>query len=287
MMSYYNTRHPGLTIYCILTCVSVIFLTYAPTQNWSLGFLGMAWGGFIFFRALSLLEVADYPEPLEGLNLSSKGSTQTLPTLATDLLSRMDGNRNMVRGLFALHSVHTRTILWFCIALVAFFYEIYTTLHFDPAETKFLTLAQNATLYFIIGATFWAGQTYAYSNNVSRFLSIFFLILLGVAFLPHVGLIDLSNFWHIPQGDNSSYILPILFGYSFLALLPAYAKGRRYAMNSIVGSIILLFIILCAVTLPQDTQSYALWIAAWGLFSIFWVRSERSTRKIYRLHLTG
>lgn len=291
MMSYYNTRHPGLIAYCILVCVSVLFIGYAPLQSWIIGFLGMTWGAYIFFRSLSLLEVADYPEPLEGLNLSSKGSSQSLPTLPTDLLSRMDGNRNMIRGLFALNSVQTRTLVWFCIAFLIFLQEVYKTLHFEPTETKFITLAQNATLYFIIGATFWAGQTYAYSNNVSKFLGGFFLSLLIVAALPslenirHMDLLSSAG-WPVIS-NNSSYLFIALFGYSFLALLPAYTKGQPYIINSAIGSIVLLFITLCSQTLPQGASSFALWIAAWGLFSIFWVRSTRSTRKIYRLHLTG
>ncbi|PCJ97817.1 MAG: hypothetical protein COA45_09015 [Zetaproteobacteria bacterium] len=237
-------------------------------------------------RTLSLYEVSERFTSFAKTSGASKNSNRNSSALPHDLMHRMSGQNHMKRGLFAMNATHERTSLWFVLGLTYVAYHLYLSQQVMPTAT----LVQNLSIFFMIGAAFWAGQTYAYSNQASKLLILVGSILLGLtlwiingATISHIyGALTLSNL--ISYGNNASPLLAALILYSAIILLYSCSYGLTYSINACIGLILISLLVICGVTFEQTSQNIALWISGWSLFSVFWIRSYSHTRKIYALY---
>lgn len=282
MVSYYRSKHPGLALYIALVTLSVLTFALFQVQDGTIGLLSMAWGFYIFLRALSLLEATDRPAPFHGYGTASRETLMIPSALPHDLTTRMDGRDRMKRALFAMNALSPRSLVWLGIALCYLVFEIWRALHhLTPAQETF-TLPQKASILFMIGASFWAGQTYAYSDSASKILTSVFGFLFTLCLF-----VNQSAFTDIPTASldvsADKIILALLAGYSGLMLLPACTQGKTTAMNAGAGLCLIALMVLCHMVLPFSVQNTALWLSSWSLFSIFWIRAHKPRRKVYRL----
>ncbi len=284
MISYYNSKHPGLFIYITLVIVSVLSFLFFELKELQIGILSIIWGGFIFMRILSLYEVSEHFMPFTKTGFSKSTNNNSSP-LAHDLLHRMNGTNYMKRGIFALHAIEGRTLLWFGVAFIYVAYSFYLSHDLVPR----VALIQNISIFFIIGAGFWAGQTYAYSDHASKLLLIVFTVLFGTSLLNlnwviNSSYIDILNQYSASILDGNAFIvLAILIFYCILTLFASSTKGMSYALNAVIGSILLLTLSILSTIFEHPPQMIALWISGWSLFSVFWVRSYCRTDKRYVL----
>lgn len=286
MISYYKSKHPGLFLYLLLISVSVFSFLFLTMTAAHIGILSILWGSFVFMRTLSLYEVSEHFLPFAKTEGASKGTSKRNATLSHDLMHRMNGNSNMKRGLFAMHAMHERTMLWFTLALFYVAYHLYLSMHLI-SDTL---LIQSLSIFFIIGAAFWSGQTYAYSHNASKLLLLVCSALFGLTIFTLNGsaTTDLANAFTLTHllsyGNAASPMLAALIAYSAAILLYSCASGRTYSINALFGLMIVGFLVIYGMTHTPSSQTIALWISGWSLFSIFWIRSYCHTRKSYALY---
>ncbi len=275
MISYYNSKHPGLLIYIALVVISVLSFLLLEISAPQIGILSILWGGFIFMRILSLYEVSEHFASFTQKSYS-KVSNGCGSALAHDLLHRMSGENHMKRGLFAMHAIEGRSLLWFALAFMYVAYNFYLS----QGLVSQITLVQDISIFFMIGAAFWAGQTYSYSDYASKLLFVIFLALLGISLFNIIGSI---NFTDINISYSDGFIF--LIAYCIIALFYSFAKGGVYIGNAFMG--LLLLVVMGGVGGGFEVgspQSIAFWISGWSLFSVFWVRSHCRTHKKYVLY---
>lgn len=237
-------------------------------------------------RTLSLYEVSERFAPFAKTSGASKNTNKKSSALPHDLMHRMSGQNHMNRGLFAMNATHERTSLWFVLGLAYVAYHLYLSHH----AMSMGILAQNLSIFFMIGAAFWAGQTYAYSNKASKLLIVVCSLLFGLTFFTISGdttqhiynALTLSNL--LSYGSNASPLLAALILYSAIILLYSCTYGLSYSINACIGLILISLLVICGVTFEQTSQNIALWISGWSLFSVFWIRSYSHTRKVYALY---
>ncbi len=275
MISYYKSKHPGLFIYIALVIISVLSFLLFEINAPQIGVLSILWGGFIFMRILSLYEVSEHFS-LFTQKSHSKLDNNGSSTLAYDLLHKMSGENHMKRGLFAMHAIEPRSLLWLALGFAYVAYSFYLS----QGLVSQITLVQDISIFFIIGAGFWAGQTYSYSDYASKLIFVIFTALFGVSLFTVIGSINFTDI-NITGGNG----LIFLIAYCAVALFYSFAKGGAYVFNAIIG--LLLLILMSWAGLAFDAggfQSIALWISGWSLFSVFWVRSHCRTHKRYILY---
>ena len=280
MISYYNSKHPGLFLYLLLVTASVCTFLFFDVNALHVGILSILWGCFIFLRTLSFYEINSAFTPYAA-GASKSGNNSALPH---DLTKRMQGKNNFKRGLFAMHAIHERTILWFVLAALYVGYHIYLLQN----KMSSSVIIENLSVFFIIGAGFWAGQTYAYSDRASTILISVCSILLGLAFFtimlqaPTPSPITLGSV--IYYGNHATPLLAALITYSAVILLYSCIHGLNYSLNAFIGLMLISLLVICAFMFEPSSQNIALWIAGWSLFSIFWIRSYCHKSKNYTLY---
>jgi len=277
MISYYNSKHPGLFIYITLVIVSVLSFLLLEINAPLVGILSISWGGFIFMRILSLYEVSEHFAPFTQKS-HSKITNKNSSALAHDLIRRMNGEAYMKRGIFAMHAIEGRTLLWFALAFAYVAYSFYLSQNL-VSQTA---LIQKFSIFFIIGAGFWAGQTYSYSDHASRLLLVIFALLFGMS-LHNVSTEFDINALNIST-SNALTVLAALMVYCFIGLFYSSVKGWSYILNALIGLLLLIIMGGAGLALEDNPQLTALWLSGWSLFSIFWIRSHCRTQKRYILY---
>lgn len=283
-MSYYTSKHPGLWLYLLLVCASVLNFLYMQASPTLIGILAMVWGVFILLRVLSLFEVSEYYDSFGGVRGASKNNNAQRAALAHDLSRRMTGQNHFRRGLCALSALQNRTRIWLVIAMV---YSLATIIVMST-EIAPVHLIENIALLFMIGAAFWAGQSYAYSDTACRYMTLMFGLLFALTLLHFVP-DHLTTFrtmsWeqiHIATLKNPLYI--VLIGYSGLSLLYMMIRGGVYTLYSLSGLFLLCLLSLFGIVLSLSADSAALWMSGWALISIVWIRAHNGRRKRYILY---
>lgn len=285
-MSYYSSKHPGLFIYMILVSITVTSFLFFDLGSFYIGILSVIWGLYTAMRALSLYEMSEHYEAYASMQDVSKNHNGQTSSLAYDLMNRINRGQNMKRGMLALYCLHERTILWFMLALLYTAYHLHTA---SGIETK-ATLMETMCTMFMIGATFWAGQSYAHSKHVARALSGLF----GVLFLMSLFKLRASlNIDALEGGIAQSGLLQfgkpemlllILMLYSVAILLFALVEQKNSPANIFIGLALVSIMAACHILLIPSTATTALWLSGWGLFSVFWVRSYGTQQKRYVLY---
>lgn len=287
MISYYTSKHPGLFLYLSLITLSVFTFLFLEANTQQIGILSILWGGFVFMRTLSLYEVSERFAPFAKTSGASKNTNRKSSALPHDLMHRMSGQNHMSRGLFAMNATHERTGLWFVLGLAYVAYHLYLSKYAMPIDI----LVQNLSIFFMIGAAFWAGQTYAYSHTASKLLIVVCSLLFGLTLFTisdatthHIyNTLTLSNLISY-SNDASTPLLAALILYSAIILLYSCTYGLSYSINACIGLILISLLVICGVTFEQTSQNIALWISGWSLLSVFWIRSYSHTRKVYALY---
>ncbi len=286
MISYYNSKHPGLYMYITLVSISALSFLFFEINTAHLGILSVLWGIFIFMRIISLYEAAEYFPPFTRVTAASKNTNYNSSALAYDLLRGMNNQSYIKRGKFALHAVSPRTLLWLVLALIYAGYNIYLSKNIMPSTT----IMQNLSVFFMIGAGFWAGQTYAYSNYASKILFTVFTVIFVLALFKISGEIRVKpleaftgyKFDILNSGINPALI--ILMAYCLGTLLYSFTKGGTCSIYSLIGMILVATLSILGTTLEQSPQVTSLWISGWSLLSIFWIKSNCFTKKQYILY---
>tara|TARA_R110001592_G_scaffold29350_10_gene106634 strand:+ start:2364 stop:3230 length:867 start_codon:yes stop_codon:yes gene_type:complete len=285
-MSYYSSKHPGLFLYMALVTISVFSFLFIDMGSAHIGFLAILWGTYTALRTLTLYEMSEHYEAYAKNDVVSKNHNGQASALAYDLMHRMSAGRNMKRGMLALYCLHDRTILWFVLAL---FYTAFQ-LHISTPVVSKVALMETMCTLFMIGAAFWAGQSYAYSAKISRMLAGLFTALLCLSLVTlHSGLSlnalypALSDTSLIDIG-NPNTILVLLALYSTAILLFALVQKNRSTGNILVGIALVVLLTVCHIILEPSREATALWISGWGLFSIFWIRAYGTREKKYVLY---
>ena len=285
-MSYYSSKHPGLYLYMALVIISVLSFLFIDMGAAQIGMLTIFWGIFTALRTLTLYEISEHYEAYANNGDVSKNHNSQPSALAYDLMHRMNSSRNMKCGMLALSCLHERTILWFLLALIYTAFQLHTL----SSELSKSALMEDMSIFFIIGATFWAGQSYAYSAKISRML----LFMLSALFLLSLSILksDFSFDMLYPalsqtaflDFSNPQIILVILTLYSVAILLFALVQNNKSAGNIILGICLVALLSAFHLILEPSREATALWISGWGMFAIFWVRSYGTREKRYVLY---
>ena len=198
----------------------------------------------------------------------------------------MHTNTQTQKGHRALYCLDERTILWFVLGLVYMTYHLHVSSFFISEKA----LMEIMCVFFMIGATFWAGQSYGYNAYVSKLLTTFFGIFVAISLYTlnahEVLLHAYQNYNFLPSIslDVSLGILATLLLYCILALLYALTEGTKTLASVVPGLLVLSLLSVCYLTLEPSSKNYALWISGWGLFSVFWIRSYKAESKKYVLY---
>ncbi len=291
MISYYRSKYPGLILYMILVIASIIVCAIEQTQ-FALGLLSIGWSIFIMMRVLSLYEMRHYRNTYRTQKPESKRSNHQVSALAYDLLSRLGVRANSDKATRALYCVHERTMMWFFLALLCIGWWVYM----QGAAVNIEHLS-SLSLFFILGTVFWGGQSYASSEKISNILLFIFggamawVILFeqsGITFTTDSESLITSMYQAISNHMISLFIVSVLVVYSVLILLSSSLRNHRYLLNGLAGIGLLIFLILQSLnhifTNAEWSDLSSLWIAGFGLFSVFWVRAQFHKRKRHILY---
>ena len=286
-MSYYASKHPGLYLYLALVAITVLsflFLEVGPTE---IGLLAMLWGGYTALRTLSLYEISScFCNYTRQSTMISKEHNAQSSALAHDLVRRMTNSANIKQGVHALYCLHERTLLWFALALGYTAYH----LHINSTVMGRTDLMDMVCIMFMIGATFWGGQSYAYNNKDAKLMSVVFAIALclSLSILPiKISLPQLSQTFSslsILESTTPYTFLVLLASYSIATLLYALIHRNKATFSALSGIMIVALLCLCHVFIEPSQASPALWISGWGLFSLTWSRAYRPILKRYVLY---
>ncbi len=285
-MSYYSSKHPGLYLYMALVIISVLSFLLTDMNSTQIGILTILWGTFTALRTLTLYEISEHYESYANNGDVSKNHNSQSSALAYDLMHRMNSSRNMKSGMLALSCLNERTILWFALALFYMTYQLHIA---SPTLTK-AALMENMSIFFMIGASFWAGQSYAYSAKISRKLLFMFSSLFILSLIMLKNNMDFGNLYPalsetaLLDFGNPQIILAILTLYSIAILLFAFAQNNKSSVNILIGICLVSALSALYLVIEPSRSSAALWISGWGMFSIFWLRAYGAREKRYVLY---
>lgn len=285
MISYYNSKHPGLVIYLTLISISVLTFLFIELNTKMIGILSILWGIFIFMRTLSLYEISAHVSYFTKTGEASKNRKNS--ALPHDLLHIMSGKNHIRRGMFAMKSTHERTGMWLILGIAYVTYTLYLSKHTVPIDI----LIQNLSIFFMIGSAFWAGQTYAYSNNASKIIILVCGILFSLTLFTSNGAkidniynaLSLVNLQYYID-DTSTILLSALIIYSAIVFIYSCKYGLRHSINACIGLIVIGMLVICNASFEQTSQNIAIWISGWSLISVFWIRSYSHRQKVYTLY---
>ncbi len=273
MISYYRSKHPGLWIYLTLLTATVVTFLFLGATSKTIGLFSVLWGSFMVMRTLSLYEISEHFSPLSQANPASKNSNKDRSFLAHDLKRRKEIKNHMNRGIYAFYALTPRTLFWFILALV--YCVSYGFLSTNLSSTH--DIVEYICIAFMIGGAFWTGQTYAYSHFASKLIFITTSILFALSLYFSA---DLNT----PTQLNLDHItLFILMIYSIACLIYAFRYGIQKGIYIIFG-IAVLGTVLLYTNFHINTDNHVIWISGISLFSIFWIRAHRQSKKQYILY---
>lgn len=283
MISYYNAKHPGLCFYIALVVTTVASFLLADMKPEYIGLLAMAWSIFVMMRVLSFYEITHHFTDFMSGSLSMKPK-EALPEFLTH---KMTSKNHLKRGMHGLNALHERTALWFALGTLYVFYFLFGNI----GQFSVVEFVTSFSLFFVVGASFWGGQTYAYSDVASRLLMVVF----GLLFISVIGVIVYQNDVAFTRevvlenilsfNKNSGLpLLGMLALYTLGILIYSSSYGFKYSMNALVGVFILGVLAFCSLGLEQTSNNLAIWASGWSLFSIFWIRSYSYRKTRYALY---
>lgn len=267
MISYYRSKHPGLFIYLSLLSTTVLALLLLDMTPKLVGIFSIIWGSFIIMRALSLYEVSEHFHLFASHASSSKETNHRASSLAHDLNKRRSAHNHMKRGLCALNSIKTKSFLW--LGLGIFYCAFYASWNYGVMHLH--DIITHICIAFIIGSSFWCGQTYAYSNQASRLIIRIVSILFSITLIA-----NFSSFDTTLTFDQTQLVLSILLAYSGLCMLYALKNNADKKLNALLG--------IALISALTFYSSYPLWVCGLSLFSIVWIRAYKNTNKSYILY---
>ncbi len=277
-MSYYNSKNPGLLAYLALICMSTIAFIIMPESKIIIGALSILWGTACMMRVLSLFEVQEYFENYNDANAASKTDNNQSTGLAYDLTKRMRGQNHFKRGLAAMECIDARTLLWFGMASL---YAL-SSFYFGKASG-----IESIALLFMIGAAFWLGQSYAYSRTASYTIVILTLCLL-VYTLTTSNIPIPANLYQNAVAtilSNPAIIMLIaLIAYSMGVMFHALFENARQTFLTLSGIGILVGLSIIYIVQAPSIENMAIWLPAWSLFSLIWIRAYKAPQKRYTLY---
>ncbi len=286
-MSYYSSKHPGLYLYLALVTVTLITFLFWDISSTQIGLLSVLWGLFTAIRTLSLYEINAYYDTYtkQSTAISKEHNAQS-SALAHDLMHRMTNGMNMKQGLHALYCMHERTILWFALALV---YTAYT-LHINAPDMSRNALMEVVCTLFMIGTTFWGGQSYAHDNKAYKLMLFVFTTALCISLyflstsLSFTHLPELTSGLSIAGGATPQLLLVLLALYSIVILGYSLLQRNKATLSALGGITLIALLGICHGALEPSQATTALWISGWGLFSVFWTRAYQPVSKRYVLY---
>lgn len=277
-MSYYNSKNPGLLAYLALICLSTIAFIIMPESNIIIGALSVLWGIACMMRVLSLFEVQEYFESYNNANPASKTNNNKAAGLAYDLTKRMHGQNHFKRGLAAMECIDARTLLWFGMA------SLYALSSFYFGKTNGI---ESIALLFMIGAAFWLSQSYAYSRTAAYIITALCLSLLSYALMTSNVQIP-ENIYQAAVNtiisNPASIMLIALIAYSAGVMFHALVENARQAILILSGICLLASLSIAYISLGTASQNMAIWLPAWSLFSLIWIRAYKAPQKRYTLY---
>lgn len=284
-MSYYNSKHPGLFAFIVLLNVTVISILTLPVTPVLIGTLSIFWSILTLTRTLSLYEVDEHYDHITHNSEISKIDNNQGAALAYDLTHRMQGHDYFNHGKAALACVEDRTLMWFALA------GLYILSNFLLAETAIIpapTLEQ-IPLLFMIGATFWIGQSYAHSNTATSILGInaLFLLLYGLS-TTGLNTTETANITqlltqHITT-NPSNVMLLALIAYSAGVIIHAIIYNPHQTGIALFALATLLSLSMIYLITPTSKINTGLWIPFWTLFSLLWIRVYKTSKVRYVLY---
>lgn len=281
-MSYYTSSNPGFFAYIALTTASILGLLIHPQSTLFIGILSICWGIFVLIKILSLYEVSEII-PQNRRQEISKNNNHLTSSLAYDLTARMHNSAHLKHGKKALQLLDIRNLIWLSIAGA---YALYTLRHGHENNTETI---KNLSVFFIIGATFWNGQSYAYNKSTQTLLLALFTGLATFCLFYTTPYFNIpaaqeifSNIKSLKQ-DTPTLILATLCLFCIIA--PVYnsiTSRAKYTYTMIAILIITVMALLYIV--PTIQQSISLWISLWGLLSLFWFTQSGKTKQRFVLY---
>ncbi len=229
-------------------------------------------------RVLTLFEVQEYFEDYNAANSPSKITNAQSTGLAYDLTKRMRGQNHFKRGLAAMECIEPRTLLWFGMA------ALYALSSFHLGKDNGI---EGIALLFMIGSAFWIGQSYAYSKTATGLIALCSLTLLASGIYVLETPLTENMYQLIINGilSNPSRVMLIaLIAYSAGVLCHALIENPHQSILVISGFTLLSAISFSYIALEASTQNMALWLPAWSLFSLIWIRAYKAPQKRYTLY---
>ncbi len=265
--------------------ISVTGFLISPQNIVLIGVLSILWGGFTLIRILSLYEVSEHIPAKQNVKEISKRTNHLTSALPYDLTARMNNTKYFKRGETALKSLDLRSIIWLLIASIYVIYNI----HLHSAGLPATQIIQDISVFFIIGAAFWNGQSYAYGARSGNALILLFIALLGTsAYTTGIHHIDFSetairnNILSLSQ-NLSLFVLSFLAIYCIITSLYAGLSSIKKLPIALVSAALMLCMATIYIAAPLSTTT-GLWVSCWGLFSLLWVKCFTHSKKKYVLY---
>ncbi len=280
-MSYYTSKNPGFILYIALIITSVSTFLFTDANPTLLGILSILWGGYILIRTLTLYEVSEHTAALTTTKTSKQNNHNT-SDLSHDLSRHMSNKTNLKSGKKALCAVKKRSIIWLIFGALYGASHLYwnqSTLNIEQAS-------QHISILFMIGAAFWAGQSYAHSTNASQAMMGIFSVLFIISIIKTTSFTPHMLYSHLPYviNNNATFILAMLLCYSAIMLFYSLRSDKNNTGYALTGLSIIGFLSLSYLSHEQSINLNALWISGWALFSVFWIRTYKRTQTKYILY---
>lgn len=330
--------HPELDIFCyiLLLGITVMAFAFTPVSAGMTGFLAVLWAVSLLVRLKNLRDFSSRLQKSGHYDYSENNPALSLPQR---ILKQLSHEQYMQRGLMALRSLRLPGIFWIVCALAFAAWGVAMTLFPsipDPVpafknsldtvireiageDMKSYTIglriaARRLCILFIIGASLWLGQSYAYRTPVRPLRMVCALLLIG-SFLVNFAnesftsllLIDLTKIgpygfgWESLELLQSMQLAPhpltpvsqralelgwiglLLFYIPWLvctlSLLQACRKEYERAAQAVRGLLVLSVLLFSDLFLAAGDQMIALWVSGWAAFAPYWIRAHRHVKK--------
>ena len=283
MISYYKSSYPGLFVYLFLVTVSVLSFLFFEIKASHVGILSIVWGVFILIRIVSLYEINKFFVRY----IQSEDRVEASAILPNNLIRHKDNRKRLKEGNLAICAMHERTVLWLILGLAYAGYHFYL-LHNTISQS---VLIKDLAVFFIVGAVFWMGQTYAQSSHASKFLFFVFSLCFGFTLFRIDGvvadnvpktlmLLSLSSL-----RESALPILSILMIYSAITLFHSFRQSVWHNINIILGLGLICSVVTYSVFFTLSAQDVtALWVSGLSLFSVFWINAYHIRHRRYILY---
>ncbi len=325
-----------LFIYVLLLGTTTMAFAFFHVSNERLGLLAVLWGVVLIVRLKGL---RDFSQRLKNAGHYDYSEYNPAMSLPLRILNQLSHEQYMQRGMMALRALRLPGMFWIAFALAFAAWGAAMTLFPsipDPVPAMknnldavvreitgenmksyavgLLIAARRLCVLFIIGASFWLGQSYAY-RTPARPLRILCALLLAASFLVNFAnesfttllLIDLRKIGPYGFGWESMELLQSMnlapqpltpvsqralelgwiglflfyapWGLCAFSLLRACWKEYERAAYAVRGLLVLSVLLFSDLFLAAGDQMIALWVSGWAAFAPYWIRAHRHTKR--------